>query len=1022
MTTAAPHPEETNTENQRNQWLQTLRNAMWERLDDLSVEVWVTPEPVRFEDRESGAYRRLSRGEPWARRLFDCGWFRFRAKIPPGSGEGLALRIDVNGELLVVDSRGNPVRGLTCVASTFDRRLGSPAKTIYRLPPDLASAGSIEVWADAGFNDLFGSVPNGGVIEEATLVRARENVRTLYYDAEVACDWLSVLAHDDPLRSELENAVRNAMAASRDLTADSVTKARTVLRDTLQPTRASSPSAHELRISAIGHAHLDLAWLWPVREGVRKGVRTLATALHLMETYPDYRLGVSQAQLLQWVEKASPHLFKRIQKAVADGRIDLQGAMWVEPDCNIPTGESLVRQILTGRRYFEEKFGYCPRHAWLPDVFGFNGQIPQILRKSGLDYFLTQKLSWNTVNRFPYHSFVWRGIDGSTVLAHMLPEDTYNGPGAPRSVAHIAKNYSERDVSRHALMCFGIGDGGGGPGEEHLERMDRIRHLPESPSVTIRTTAEFFELWREAASKLPTWEGELYLERHQGTFTTQSRTKALHRRCEGLLREAEITGWLAERLGRTTCSRDDLDEAWKCVLLTEFHDIIPGSSIERVYHETVPQLESLVRDLDGRINRGLQQATQSPSGRSQDCLINTLSWPRTDWIESDGRWIRAETPACGWTRIERDEGPGTDFSALKAEERLLENEILRLRFAECGRIESIFDKRAECEILENDAFGNDLVVFPDTGDAWDIPPNYRDNEPERPRLKDTHPTINGPLAAIEQTLTLRNSTLRQRIELRSDEALVRFVTEVDWQEKASMLRVRFPTSIQTPYGTGEIAFGSIRRPTDENTSHTLAQFEKPAHQWVDLSGPDYGVALLNDCKYGNRMKANVIDLNLIRSVPHPGGALINPEDSLSDSPATPYTDIGSHRFTYALLPHVGPLNISDVTARARALNNPIRRVRTSLFTEQTRGSWIELSDPSIELAALKPAENGDGWIARLVNLTSDTRECELRLAFPVKDFQLTDLAESSGTPLPSNNDRTTVNFSPQAVETVRLRF
>ncbi|WOO39548.1 alpha-mannosidase [Rubellicoccus peritrichatus] len=1007
-----------------------LRSAVYMPVCQLHIDVWSTTEPLTFIQRTRGKHRILSVGETWGEQLFDCAWMRFSSKVPECDPFSLVARIDINGELCIVDALGVPLRGLTNKSSEFAPSLGKPGKDICPLDPDHIQGDRIEIWGDAGFNDLFGSLRGEGRIETAELCHVREDIRALFYDFEVLCELLDEQVSDISICEKVREQMELA-AAELETGFDRVAigRAREIIEQIFNETR----SGGKLTISAVGHGHLDLAWLWPIRETKRKGARTLATALRNTERYPGYVFGCSQPQLFQWMKEDYPVLYDQIKLAVAEGRIELQGTFWVEPDCNIPNGESLIRQILYGRKFFRDEFGKIPEHCWQPDVFGYNGQLPQILSKSGHKVFMTQKLSWNAINRFPHHSFNWIGIDGSSIPTHMLAEETYNSPAAPRSVKKIRDEYAERDISNHALMVFGIGDGGGGPGEEHLERLQRLKNVGGLPAIEMRSSEAFFELWLNESHLLPEWNGELYLEKHQGTYTTQARVKRYNRLCETRLRELEFVAVVAEWLGEKAYPTDALDLIWKEVLLYQFHDVLPGSSIKRVYDECNPRYETLLKQIEELTvdtYNAILETTNLPGG---NIAFNALNWRREEWIKQDGYWYFASLPSMGWAQLIPIDNAG--YEKLICSTDRLENACLRVDFNANGTIRSIFNKATCLETIGTNTNANEFRIIPDYGDAWDFDVESESNNVWKyleetvvvPELESSCAWIDGPRGIVEQTYRYGESTIWQCIHLDSGSHQLVFNTKVNWQEKATMLRVAFPANIVSDTARFEIPFGSVHRSALDDSMVDKAQLEVPAQQWVDLSDQKGGVALFNDCKYGFRVKGQVIDMCLIRSVPHPKCAVIEVGDSgNTKSPdESIYTDIGEHEFSYALMPHNGKLDEATLTQYARALNSPIRVVKNkvgSTTSSAVEESFVSIEGHGVELSTCKKAEDGDGVIIRLVNLNPTNTEIAFSTALPFKHITEVDLTEEKNlAELDVKDGKVSLMFDAFEIKTLLLK-
>jgi alpha-mannosidase len=1017
--------------------LKQIGEAIYTVVGELDIQAWCTREPVLFTERRSGEERALSVGDKWGD-LFDCAWFHFTGTVPEtAAGKKVVLLIDVNGELCVFDRQGVPVRGLTSVSSTYDYRLGWPGKRVLQFVERARGGERVDIWADGGCNDLFGNLQGNGTIVEASIATCDDEMRALYYDFEVLLDFLKVLPEEGVRYQQILAALNDAAHALLARGSGSVRDARQALAPMLAR-RGGDPS---LRISAIGHAHMDLAWLWPVRETIRKCARTFSTALELMERYPDYVYGASQPQQYQWIKAHYPALYAKIVEKVRQGRIEPQGAMWVEADTNVTGGEALVRQILLGKRFFKEEFGVDVTHLWLPDVFGYSAALPQILAKSGVDYFMTQKLSWNLINTFPHHSFHWQGIDGSSVLAHMLPEETYNSPAAPRSVAKIEQNYKDVGVSGYSLMLFGIGDGGGGPGAEHLERLDRIANLSGLSPVQQEPAADFFARWAQDAGRFPTWVGELYLERHQGTLTTEAGNKWYNRRMELALRELEWTAALASLLAGAPYPADRLDAIWREVLLYQFHDILPGSSIVRVYDESLVRYQAMLAEVSERIaenDRRLAGRIDTAGMAEPVVVYNALSWERTEWVQANGRWVRVTVPPMGYVVIDAATTSG-DVPQVTATESLLENDLLRVRFHPDGSIASIYDQEAQREVCANvhgaeGQAANRLAVYADWGDAWDFPMDYaearagaepRGGTEPRPyymELVAATPRMDGPCAILEQVYRLGHSELVQEIVLTAGGRRLEFRTRARWREVRSMLRTSFPVAVHAESATFEIQFGHIRRPTHRNTTWDLARDEVAAHKWADLSQRDYGVALLNDSKYGHKVKGNVLDLDLLRSVPYPGPRLVRDEDVKPGEPHHGYTDQCDHRFTYALYPHPGDHVAGRVVQAGYELNVPLRVMPAQAHAGAMplQASFLKVDAPNVIVEAVKKAEEGDDLIVRLYESAHMGTRVRLRFGFPVRVVTESSLIEEDICPLELEEDEVAFEFKPFEIKTLRV--
>ncbi len=950
-----------------------LEREIYVPLCDVKVEVYVTPEPVPFPDRMKGERKTVKKGDYWGK-LWDCGWFHITGEVPQSAkGKKVVLYIDIHGELCVFDENGTPLQGLTSGSSAMNPACGNPKKREFVITEKAQGGEKIDLWADAGCNDLFGKFPEVGKIEYMELSVCRENVKALYYDAYVLYDLLKQLPEDSARYHRLRRSLFDAACELWECSDTEIEKAADILQKELDKKCGDM----DLRLSAIGHAHIDLAWLWPIRETKRKGARTFATALRNMENYPDYVFGASQPQLYDWVKEEHPALYEQVKKRIAEGRWEAQGAMWVEADTNVSGGEALVRQVLYGKRFFKEEFGKEMEVLWLPDVFGYTAALPQILKKSGVSYFMTIKLSWSRHNTHPHHTFKWKGIDGSEVLVHMPPEGEYNSMAMPWTIKKIEKNYIDKSVSDEALLLFGIGDGGGGPGESHLEALRREKNLSGLVPVTQEPAIDFFHRLEKGQEHYQTFQGELYLEKHQGTYTTQARNKKYNRKMENILREAEFAAVAAG----AEYPQSELERIWKEVLLYQFHDILPGSSIKRVYDESLERYAALYTETESLVK------TAYGTG---EYVINSLSWDRNEWVKKDGKWYHVIVPAMGSVKLT---GGTNSEETVNTDTTVLENECVKVIFDESGAIASVYDKTAEREALS--APSNKFAVYFDDGDCWDFSESYRERAPKFFTLVKAEAFTDGSVKGVRQEYAFSDSKIWQTVSVTEGSAVVTFDTKVDWNESQKMLRTAFYTDIHTDEVSCDIQYGTIKRPTVKNTSWDMAKHEICAHKYVDLSENDYGVALMNDCKYGHCVEGGMMDLNLLRSPNYPGEQ----------------ADVATHTFQYALYPHSGDLAHSDVIQKSYEFNCPM------YFGGEIK-QFAAVSSPNVIIESVKKAEDGNAVIVRMYECKGTPCDTALKFNRAVKAAYEVDMTEENERAV----DLAHIPFGKYEIVTVKVEF
>ncbi len=723
---------------------------------------------------------------------------------------------------------------------------------------------------------------------------------------------------------------------------------------------------HEL--SAVGHAHIDTAWLWPLAESYRKTVRTFSSAVRNMKDYPEFHFACSQAYQYECIEQRNPDLFRRIQEQVDTGQWIPVGGTYIEPDCNLPSGESLCRQFLYGQRYFESRFGQRCTEFWNPDVFGYAAQLPQIMQLAGIDKFLTQKLSWNRFTSPPHHTFYWESPDGSRVLTHFPPADTYNGTCKVEELRYHAANYKDSDRGQEAYYLFGHGDGGGGPTVEMLETLRRTQNLLGVPRSKQRTPDQFFSRLEQNTRSIPTIAGELYLEGHRATYTSQAMMKRGLRKSERLLHDIELVGVLARSESQAVFPRESVDQLWKKLLLNQFHDILPGSSIAEVHEQARTDFASILEYGQAVREDLLEQLAADDAQPGERLPLNTTSFARREVVDVPGRGLTlVECPAVGYGQCVPDEAPFTAVT-LELHDGLLhlKNGLISVILSESGEVLELHDLKSGQQVLSGP--GNALVLHedrPSLWDAWDVEPSIAETGVEcSPAIK-CHIKSPGPLRAevVFVRAIGRHSTMTQTIRLDAHSPRLEFDCEVDWQEQHQLLKVFFPTSIRSDNATFEMPFGFTQRPTHSNTAAAAAQFETPGHRWADLSEPGYGLALLTDCKYGYSVHRGVLSLSLLRAPTYPDE----------------HCDIGKHQFSYAVMPHQGDWRQGEVVSEATTFNQPLLWVNRP---ESDKGRSLFAVEGGLVLDTVKPAEEGDGVIVRLYDPYGQRGRAVLKTRLP----------------------------------------
>ena len=987
---------------------------------------------VEFYSRLSGDYKPIHAGDSWGRD-WERVWFQIRGNVPDEwRGETVIARINLGGESILFDNDGTPRLGLS------PHSLWGPAYEFVRDRVTIVESAhggeSFEFWLESTASQLFGAQLNQdkGEIKPLTygshvasikyvlLSIFKKDIWRLYLDVKVINDLMKSLPVNSVRRARI---LRTLTRAIDGYTGDACSIKTAI--SLLENDYAQEATLSDLSTVAIGHAHLDTAWLWPLHETIRKCARTFSSQIELLDKYPDYIFGASQAQQYEFIKNYYPRLYDRIKQHVRQGRWELLGAMWVEPDCNLIGGESMIRQILYGKNFFKDEFGVEIDNLWLPDVFGYSAALPQILKKSDVHYMVTQKISWNQFNKFPFHTFKWRGIDGTEIIVHFPPEDNYNSELLPSKLIYARDNFNEKDFIDEFLTLYGFGDGGCGPTEEMIEHGLRQQNLEGTPRVKFAHVRDFLKRLSLHESELPVWVGELYLELHRGTLTTQAFIKKANRRMEHNLRELEFLFSMIP-LDQYPAAR--LNQIWKQVLLNQFHDILPGSSITLVYDDCKKDYERLEAQCEELKTLAVKFLCE-PDPDSLT-LINTLSfefanpiclpesWANSAISDEHGKAILVQAengtpviavpiPPMSSMTLKRRDRIVADNKKTAQLDFILENDLIRYEFDDNGQLCRIYDKLAGKEALQPGKQGNIFSLYDDrpvAWDAWDIDMFYEQQKIGDAQLVHREWLCDGPVrAGIRQTLRIDDSEITQDVFLPRRSKRLDFNTQVNWREDHKMLRVAFVVDVHFDQASYEIQYGYLKRNTHRNTSWDMAKFEVPAHRFADLSDHDYGVALLNDSKYGHKIYDNIIDLNILRSPTSPD----------------PQADRGLHRFTFSLLPHTGQLIDSNVFSEAAQLNQP-----PLVFDGRLKREFkapLELKSNDVIVEVLKKAEREDALIIRLYEYQGKHVGIEATIDSNFRDITETNLMETEMSRLHVKNGRLKLMFNPFEIKTLKLR-
>jgi alpha-mannosidase len=968
---------------------QRLRPALYGETVPLDIEVWHAPgEPVPVSEALAADFKPAALGDKWGP-PWGTSWFRLTAQVPQEwDGKRVEAVIDLgfgggpgfSAEGLAYTADGDPIKGLNpdniylpisgLAAGGVSESEHAKAKGGTRFQVYLEAAANPTVIQEGFRPTNLGDKSTAGTdpmyeIRRAEIAVFHVDVWHLLRDIEVLSQLMQELPEDLPRRAEILRALERSLDA---LDYDDIPGSAAAAREQLVPalTKPAYASAHQ--ISAVGHAHIDSAWLWPLRETVRKVARTVSNVTTLAADNPDFRFAFSQAQQHAWMKEHHPKVWDRLKQAVEAGQIIPIGGMWVESDTNMPGGEALARQFVHGKRFFLDEYGIETEVVWLPDSFGYTAAMPQLVKLSGHKWFLTQKISWNQTNKFPHHTFWWEGIDGTRVFTHFPPADTYNGQLTGKELARAQRNYQDQGGGTWSLLPFGHGDGGGGPTREMLGRAERLADLESSPKVTIEHPADFFQRAHDEYTKAPVWVGELYLELHRATYTSQAKTKQGNRRSEHLLREAELWSAAAAVAGRLDYPYAELDRIWKAVLLNQFHDILPGSSIHWVHREAEETYARLAVELEAIIER----AQRALAGEGDATVVFNAAPHDRNGVRALGAAVKSGSHAPA-VSVDREGGSV-----------VVDNGLVRVTIDERGLLSSVLEIESGREAIAPGAVGNLLQLHVDTPnvwDAWDVDPFYRNKVKDLTDV-DSIEVVgeSAEEAAVAVTRSFGSSTIVQTITLRAGECQVNVDNEIDWHEKEKFLKAAFPLDVRAAQSASETQFGHLFRPTHTNTSWEDAKFEICAHRWIHVGEPGYGHAVVNNSTYGH---------DVTRDVREDGGTTTTVRLSLLRAPRVPdpVTDQGLHQLSYALVPGAG---IPEAVEEGYRINLPARTVTGA----EGVAPLVEIDNPAVVVEAVKLADDQSGdVVVRLYEAHGNRATARLSTSFGLASVQETDLLE-----------------------------
>ncbi len=1047
-------------------WIRTLKEDFYEPLGEIPLEAARTFDHLRPEEAQRQTYAPVTPGYTWGRSYEYC-WFRGDIRIPESAaGQRIVMNLAPGGEsTLFVNGQAFGTYRADWVVEPHHfyedntlTRCAAGGETFHLLMETYA--GHYYTSTPGGGSDVGPILPGSyaNPLEEGkrrtlgtcTFGIWNEDAYQLYMDVQTLAGLLSVLDPDSLRAAEVADVLER-FTLTVDFEQDREGRVRDyrAARKLLQPVLTSLPAQTRAKFYVVGNAHIDLAWLWPLEETHRKTARTFAAQLRLMDEYPDYRYIQSQPALYEMCRTYYPALFERIKEAAAKGQWIADGAMWVEPDTNMPSGEALVRQLVYGKKYYRDEFGVDSRILWLPDTFGYSAVLPQLLQGCGVDYLVTQKIFWsyNEGDEFPYHYFRWIGMDGSKVSAFLPTSYTYQTD--PATIENVWKERRQKRDLTAFLLPYGYGDGGGGPTRDYIEYCRREENLEGAEQTVMAGPLDFFEDMEKQGGPKNSWTGELYFSAHRGTYTTQALVKKGNRKCEFALHNVEFFAVLAAAAGRPA-PKEKIEELWKIVLLHQFHDILPGSGIRKIYEETHAAHRTVLEEC-GKLLRGAEQVLTEKTAQAQGegvgtdtavTVMNTLGFPRTACVRlperfaagartADGRLLPVQRTAGGELLAEAAVpafGPVTLYPADPAaaetgraaqslgarlcvtqapdgtQQFVLDNQYVCAKISSAGEIVSFVRKESGREFAA--APMNRLKLYKDVPrkfDAWDIDSNYiRQELPGAADVCVTAAEEGGVLAGVNVRGTIGDSAFTQHITLAAESTRVEVSMHVEWNELHRLLKVAFPVRVWAEEGINEIQFGYVKRPTHRSRAYDQERFEVCNHRYSALADGSHGAAVLNDCKYGISMNENSLELTLLRAAASP--------DFRADN--------GPQDFTYAFTAWDGPFAQSGVVRQGLDLNCPL----VVFDGVAGRGTGFACSADNVIADTVKPAEDGSGdLILRLYESMKSAADADIALdALRGHRAFLCDLCENPQEELPVTEGSVRIPFQPFQIRTLRI--